>query len=236
MRALFQSFALHYTAMMHIEVAGETLLLLPQRAAYWPAARALLFADAHFGKAAAFRAKGVPVPRGTTAANLATLARLVHTHGVREVIFLGDFLHARAAKAPATLAALHEFRTQHPALAITLVRGNHDDHAGDPPPELQFDVVNEPLLRGPFALCHVPQQVHGTYALAGHIHPSVRIASGAEGARLPCYWFGEHTGVLPAFGAFTGTYRVSPQPHDRVFAVADDTVLQVPTHLLATAA
>jgi DNA ligase-associated metallophosphoesterase len=236
MRALFQQFALYYTATMHIEVAGELLQLLPQRAAVWPAARTLLIADAHFGKAAAFRAKGVPVPRGTTAANLATLAQLVHAYGARELIFLGDFLHARAARADATLAALREFRAQHPALAMTLVRGNHDDHAGDPPLELRIDVVNEPLLRGPFALCHVPQQVPGSYALAGHIHPCVWISSGMDGARLPCYWFGEHTGVLPAFGAFTGAYRVSPQPHDRIFAVAEDTVLQVPAHLLVTAA
>jgi DNA ligase-associated metallophosphoesterase len=221
---------------MHIQVAGETLILLPERAAFWVGARALLIADAHFGKAAAFRARGVPVPSGTTMFNLDMLTQLAARHTAQELIFLGDFLHARESKAPATLAALHAFRDRHPALQLTLVRGNHDDRAGDPPASLRIQVVNEPLLRGPFALCHTPQQVAAAYVLAGHIHPSVRITSGTEGARLPCFWFGECSAVLPAFGAFTGTYRVLPQQHDRVFAVASDTVLHVPTHLLATAA
>jgi uncharacterized protein len=221
---------------MQINCAGESLTLLTARAVLWPRERTLLVADAHFGKAAAFRARGVPVPRGTTATNLATLAQLVRDHALQEVIFLGDFLHAPQSKAPATVAALAQFRAQHPALRLTLVRGNHDNHAGDPPPALIMQVVDEPLLRGPFALCHVPQHVPGHYALAGHVHPSVRIASGSEGARLPCFWFGRHTGVLPAFGDFTGTFRIAPQPQDRVYAIAGDAVLHLPAHVFTNAA
>src|SRR6185436_15640126 len=47
-------------------VAGEELLLLPERAAYWPAKRALFVADYHLGKAASFRSAGIPLPAGTT--------------------------------------------------------------------------------------------------------------------------------------------------------------------------
>jgi len=50
-----------------ISAAGEHLLLLPQKAVYWPRASLLAIADIHFGKAAAFRSYGIPVPRGTTA-------------------------------------------------------------------------------------------------------------------------------------------------------------------------
>jgi hypothetical protein len=34
-------------------------------------------------------------------------------------------------------------------------------------------------------------------------------------------------GVLPAFGAFTGTADVQPVPGDRVFVVAGDEVVEV---------
>ena len=50
---------------LSVRIAGETMLLLPEKALYWPAQHMLVIADIHFGKAAAFRALGVPVPRGT---------------------------------------------------------------------------------------------------------------------------------------------------------------------------
>jgi metallophosphoesterase superfamily enzyme len=46
-----------------IEAAGEVLTLLPQRALFWPAMSMLVIADIHFGKAASFRAQGIPGPR-----------------------------------------------------------------------------------------------------------------------------------------------------------------------------
>ncbi|TXD50975.1 DEAD/DEAH box helicase, partial [Ralstonia sp. TCR112] len=49
-----------------IQCAGETVWLLPERALWWPVQRMLMVADAHFGKAATFRARGVPVPAGST--------------------------------------------------------------------------------------------------------------------------------------------------------------------------
>ena len=60
--------------MLEIEAGGEALALLPEKAAWWPAQRALLVADAHVGKAQSFRRLGVPVPRGTTTETLAALS------------------------------------------------------------------------------------------------------------------------------------------------------------------
>ncbi|WP_264885011.1 ligase-associated DNA damage response endonuclease PdeM, partial [Stutzerimonas stutzeri] len=140
-----------------IELAGATLWLLAEKAIYWPAQQALLVADIHFGKAAAYRRLGQPVPHGTTDANLRQLDGLLARYCCRQLIFLGDFLHAPESHAPATLERLAEWRSRHPQLAITLVRGNHDRRAGDPPAQLGIDVVNEPLLLGPYALQHEPQ-------------------------------------------------------------------------------
>ncbi|HEU0078482.1 MAG TPA: metallophosphoesterase [Longimicrobiaceae bacterium] len=111
---------------LEIELCGERLVLLPERAAYRPRARALLVADPHFGKAAAFRALGVPVPGGTTAETLARLAAAVERTGAEAVVFLGDVLHAKQGRAAKTLEALAAWRRAHPRLELTLVRGNHD--------------------------------------------------------------------------------------------------------------
>ena len=86
-----------------VAIAGEHLHLLAERAVYWERTSTLLVADPHFGKAAAFRAGGVPVPRGTTTENLRRLDRAIARTNARRVIFLGDFLHAREGRAPETL-------------------------------------------------------------------------------------------------------------------------------------
>lgn len=74
-----------------VELAGEILWLLAHKAVYWPARRMLVIADIHFGKAAAFRALGVPVPRGTTTQNLLALDVLLASYACEEIVFLGDF-------------------------------------------------------------------------------------------------------------------------------------------------
>ncbi|RMU09542.1 metallophosphoesterase, partial [Pseudomonas savastanoi] len=116
-----------------ITLAGEELWLLADKAIYYPAERSLLIADAHFGKAAAYRKLGQPVPHGTTQANLRRLDSLLDAYACDHLIFLGDFLHAPESHAAGTLAALEQWRGEHPALRITLIRGNHDKRAGDPP-------------------------------------------------------------------------------------------------------
>ncbi|RFB71228.1 MULTISPECIES: ligase-associated DNA damage response endonuclease PdeM [unclassified Herbaspirillum] len=213
---------------LDISVLGEQLSLLPQRALLWRARKMLIVADIHFGKAAAFRAGGIPVPHGTTRANLDALDALIATHGIGHILFLGDFLHAKTARAPATLLALQRWRESHPDLQLTLVRGNHDRHAGDPPPQLAVDVVDEPWRVGPLALCHHPQELIGAYVLAGHVHPVVRLSVGRDSLRLPCFVFGAAQATLPAFGAFTGGYEVSARQDEQLFVCTDDRVFAYP--------
>jgi DNA ligase-associated metallophosphoesterase len=214
--------------MTEVEVAGQTLALLPGKAVWWAARRTLFVADLHVGKAVSFRRLGVPVPQGTTSQTLAALDALLVQTGATRLVCLGDFLHGPQAHAVATLAAVQRWRERHAALHVVLVRGNHDDRAGDPPAALCIDVVDEPFVDGPFAGCHHPVPRAEGYVLAGHLHPSVRLAGrGRDRLRLPCFWFGPRVGVLPAFGAFTGTHAIAPAPGDRVFAVADDRVFSV---------
>ncbi|WP_298834602.1 ligase-associated DNA damage response endonuclease PdeM [uncultured Piscinibacter sp.] len=216
--------------MVTIEVAGQVLVLLPQRAALLRDSRTLLIADAHIGKATSFRALGVPVPRGTTSETLSVLGDLIRGHGAKRVVFLGDFLHSARAHACATLDALARWRSEQASIELVLVRGNHDERAGDPPAELGLQVVDEPMRQGRLALCHHPAPVDGAHVVAGHLHPCVSIQGRArERLRLPCFHVGERVTVLPAFGSFTGMHPVRRTPGDRVFAVAGEAVRELPT-------
>ena len=209
-------------------VAGEHVQLLAERALYWPSRRTLFVADYHLGKAASFRKAGIPLPAGTTSENVDRLERVIAAMGAERVVFLGDFLHSAAGRAPRTLERFALWRDRRRDLELTLVRGNHDARAGDPPAEWGMRTIDAGERLGPFALIHEPQPVRGAYALAGHIHPAVRLhAAGDDSLRLPCFWFGRHCGVLPAFGTFTGSAVVFPRRGDQVFVIADDEVLEV---------
>lgn len=211
-----------------VRVAGETLTLLPERAVWWERTGTLLVTDTHWGKAASFRAGGIPVPGGSTEDDLRRLDGVLQRTGARRLVILGDLFHARVGRVSATLETVGEWRARHADLGVLLVRGNHDLGAGDSPPEWGFRCVDPPYPDAPFVLCHHPRGQPDGYALAGHLHPGVRLeGAGGERIRLPCFWFGPRVGVLPAFGSFTGMEIVKPRPGDRVWVVAGDEVVAV---------
>lgn len=211
-----------------IHLAEEALWLLADKAVYWPARKCLLIADAHFGKASAYRSLGQPVPQGTTTANLQRLDRLLAAFPGAQVIFLGDFLHGPGSHASGTLNALRAWRERHAGVALTLIRGNHDKRAGDPPGDLNIEVVTEPLLMGPFALQHEPDAYASHHVLAGHVHPVYRLrGKGRQSLRLPCFLIGNQVSLLPAFGAFTGGYSVTQEEGSRIFVIGDQEVWPV---------
>lgn len=206
--------------MTALDLAGERVELLAARALHRPAARTLVIADPHWGKAASFRTRGLPIPE-PIAADLQRLAALLAATGAERLVILGDCVHARDCLDAGVLAAVGAWRAAHRALAIDLVRGNHDRRAGDPPAEWGF-AVHATLDAPPFAYRHEPQWVEALYTLAGHLHPAVRLVErGGPGLRAPCFWFGARCGVLPAFGSFTGCAEVVPVQGDRVFVVGD---------------
>ncbi|MEO8848086.1 MAG: ligase-associated DNA damage response endonuclease PdeM [Casimicrobiaceae bacterium] len=211
-------------------VGGEAIELHAKRALYWPGARKLFVADVHLGKDAAFRAGGIPLPQGSTAADLARLSALIAATGATTLVVLGDFLHAASGRVATLDTAFRAWRAQHVAVEMILVRGNHDSHAGDPPPQWQVDVVSEPHAWPPFLGCHHPAQPASGYALCGHIHPGVVIGGAAQpSVRVPCFVIGPRRAILPAFGRFTGLWIMPPEPGDRIVAVAGAHLFALPS-------
>lgn len=219
-----------------IQWANQEMRLLPERALFIVDSQTLVIADPHFGKAATFRAGGIPVPSGTTAATLQRLDACMLRFEVLSLVVLGDFFHAKPGRSDAMLEALLAWRNTHAAVDVTVVRGNHDSHAGDPPSALQVRCVDGPCLRHGVDLEHGHEQ--GATAeteslarptLSGHIHPQV-ILRDRDHTRLrcPCFAVTANRIVLPAFGAFTGGHSIRSREWDRVFAIGPDRVIEVP--------
>lgn len=216
--------------MIEIDWGGERLVVLPDRALFWPRKRTLLVADLHFGKAATFRQAGIPVPHGTTATDLDRLRVLLAASGAERLVVLGDFFHARSGRQENTLAAIGAWRAEHRQLELLVVRGNHDAHAGDPPTEWNITCSAEPVREDSFWLAHHPRTRRSGFVLAGHLHPALTLDDGCGGSlRSACFWFQKRLAVLPAFGRFTGARGVRPSAGDRVLVVGPDSVVEIPS-------
>ncbi|HBS28123.1 MAG TPA: ligase-associated DNA damage response endonuclease PdeM [Phycisphaerales bacterium] len=216
--------------MRRITLADELVSLWAERALFWERAATLIIADLHLGKAAAFRASGIPVPEATTDADLHRLEWLVDRSGARRLLVLGDMLHARAGRSAETFDRFAQWRRRRREVKIELVRGNHDASAGDPPSAWEVESIDGPVVEPPFVFMHEPREDQRGYALGGHLHPAA-VLDGVAGSveRTPCFWFGERVGVLPAFGSFTGMKAVRPAPGDSVFLVGEGMVVEAMT-------
>jgi len=214
---------------------GHTLSLMPDRALLWPAASTLFVADLHLGKAAVFRARGIPVPQGTTTDTLSRLGKVLQRTGAQRLVVLGDFLHARESHAAPTLDALRRWRQAHAQLQCTVVTGNHDRHAGAVGAEFGFHIEPQAWQADGLIGCHEPPpgaaceppDGRRPLVLAGHLHPVVVLRGRRERLRLPCFWLQGRVLTLPAFGAFTGGWEVD-RHSGRAYAVTPGEVLPVP--------
>jgi len=205
----------------------QRLWLLPQKAIFWQKQKALLVADLHIGKSGHFRKSGIAVPGQVNKSNLATLSRLIEKTSAEHLVILGDLFHSNINK---EWRQFIEWRKDYHSLEVSLVIGNHDIlekgnyHSG---------LINlfKKMVMGPYALVHNPEEISNwkttdKYVLSGHIHPAVKLrGKGRQAVKLPCYFFGEIYGILPAFGQFTGTKIISPTDNDEVFIIVEKQVL-----------
>jgi uncharacterized protein len=211
-----------------IELYGESVVLLPERALFHPATYTLFIADLHLGKADTFRTHRIPLPDGSTQADLLRLSRAIARMDARRLIILGDLIHAKQGRDLLMLETFQSWRAHHQALEIMLVRGNHDKGAGDPPDEWNILNVNPPYEETPFVLAHQPEEADKGYVLAGHLHPAVMLEGKArQRLKLPCFLFGRRVGVLPAFTSLAASAVISPKSGDRIYVITDSAVIAI---------
>lgn len=214
-------------------IAGQTLLLLPERAIYWQEKNILLLADLHLGKAGHFRKAGIPVPAEVHHQDLAVLDNLLQQWQPLDVLFLGDLFHSSINS---EWFWFEEWLEQHPDTRFTLIKGNHDVLPQGVYKSSRLQIVAHNMEILPFLLTHHPPQAatlaEGTYALCGHIHPAVSLRGAArQELSLPCFYFGLHFGILPAFGKFTGFYKIKPKAGEGVYGVLPNKVVPLSSRL-----
>ena len=229
------------------ERQGQTFHLHPHAAIYWEEQKTLLVADLHLGKATHFRRHGLAVPTYVQDETLEKLTGLLLDFKPRRLLMLGDLFHSDYNPewedfADLVMAFSH--------VKFALVPGNHDRLTYHQYEKYNIEVHEEPYFEGPFAFSHHPLEEEviaeellkltkanqdekeglnalGAYNLAGHIHPAVMLQGKRERLRLPCFFFSEEAGLMPAFGAFTGTYTIQPTKEDEVFVLAGSEVMRV---------
>ncbi len=206
-----------------IEFAGERFSLL-DRAAYWESENALVVSDLHLGKAETFQNAGLPVPSGHAEADLARLESLLSETGAERFYLLGDLVHTKRGLTDEVVQTFTDWLAALPVEA-QLVTGNHDRRAGTLPAAWKLE-VSAGLERRGVLLTHAPLEA-GPPHLCGHLHPVVKLRSGLDNLRLPCFVLDADRLVLPAFGSFTGGFEVKPGPGRRLFAVAGGEVVEL---------
>jgi uncharacterized protein len=211
---------------MTIDLCGEVLELLPQKAIYWKRERALLMADLHLGKVNHFRKSGIPVPSKANEQNLEFIVELIELTNPSRVIFLGDLFHSHYNP---EWEVFGELVKHFQSISFELVVGNHDLLSEGQYLRKSIAVYTE-LRLYPFIFTHHPleERVDNFYNLAGHIHPGATLHGKArQSVTLPCFYFGKQHGILPAFGVFTGLAQIKPKMGDGVYVIVKDVVVKV---------
>lgn len=214
--------------LVEVHAAGERILLMPQRTAFWEARSTLLLADVHLGKGETLAAAGVPVPRGIADHDLARLGDAIRTTGARRVLILGDLLHAGIGIVPAMVEQVASWRAGFDA-EFVLVPGNHDRHVQRVAEQWGVSVTPPVLHDGPFTFVHDAAHTRNdaSYVWSGHVHPLCRLAAGGDSLTFPCFVVDERETILPAFSRFTAGICVAVNPGARSFGVADGRVIDL---------
>ncbi len=189
-----------------VQLAGQQLTLLGQRAIHWPAQQALLIADLHLGKADTLRRAGILTPRGSTSSDLQRLEALVDRYRPHTLWVLGDMLHGPLHEAP-WLQRWRRFRRQHSELIVEVIAGNHDRvltgaNAAAAREALGIQVRPDGLSLGGLSLCHQTTTKSALPTLSGHLHPVIRLPGLPR--RWPAFVLTPNGLLLPAFSRLTG--------------------------------
>lgn len=207
------------------------MTLLADRAAFWPSRRTLIVADLHLGKEETFLEFGIPMPRTVLDETLARLDRLRAATAATRLVVVGDLVHARRGMTSDLVDRVASWRKSF-ACVIELALGNHDRRV-EIPRSWEVRIRTDDEADGPFIFRHEPPKsavagpLAGSYMWCGHVHPTVRLGGSVGRLTLPCFVIGQRRAILPAFTAFSRGPSAVPEFGDRIFAVAEEQLVEV---------
>lgn len=210
------------------EVEAE---LLPERALFLRAARALVVADLHVGKSESYRRFGVPSADGIDEETLVRLGRAAMRIGAKVIVVVGDLTHHADGLGEREMTLFAEFR-ERCGLPIRLVEGNHDRGARTLPSEWMIDRVGERFELGGVRFRHEPGErpaddAKGAWTVHGHLHPVLSLARGPRSVEAPAFVVDRprRSVVLPAFSKFSRGVRFDGRGGEELFAIAEGAVV-----------
>jgi DNA ligase-associated metallophosphoesterase len=201
-------------------IGGDSFLLTSDRSIYWQEKEVLILSDLHLGKTGHFRKSGIAIPQAIFKEDMQRFVTQLQCYKPKEVVVIGDMFHSHDNKEHELFL---KWRHDFPRLTINLVKGNHDILKASWYRSADITINDCELRMGDFVFVHdfndctIPAQ---GYIFSGHIHPGISIKGvGNQSLHFPCFYFGEHYAVLPAFSKFTGTHPIKPKRGESVYAL-----------------
>lgn len=214
-----------------INFAEEHWLISSERSLYWPSRQTLILSDLHLGKAAHFRRHGIALPTQVNQRDLDRLEGLLQHYRPRQLIIVGDLLHAGQNQEVEGFAAL---TAAHEQTRFVLIRGNHDRLSDTKLITLGIDEVLNELHMGQVYFSHHPFPRDGVetsntpaYFISGHLHPGIVMRLPTKNRlRLPCFARSRTQLILPAFSRFTGVdTRAMPGKDWKYYALYEGRII-----------
>lgn len=182
--------------------AGETFVLNNQRSMYWPKYQRLILSDLHLGKSAHFRKHGFAIPNILHQNDLYRLQQLIHHYQPKQLIIVGDFLHAGENK---EVFDWNKYIQQYPDLQVILIKGNHDKLTDEFFQKLHIHSIYTQWIVNGICFTHQPHTVTDIPTISGHYHPGIQLTLLKNSRKsFPCFAIEDNQLILPAFSQFTG--------------------------------
>ncbi|HTV74430.1 MAG TPA: hypothetical protein VME66_12110 [Candidatus Acidoferrales bacterium] len=176
------------------ELAPGVVALAPA-VAWLPVSRTLIAADAHLGYEDVV---GGALPLWSTTEVLATLTLLTRRVTAREIVFLGDVVHAARMNDGAAREIVRGLEALRTEAILTFVAGNHE---GRTRASAILGESVEEAQRDGWLLVHGDRPSHaGLRTIIGHLHPSLRLRGGAT---VPAFIGSPRLIVVPALTPYS---------------------------------
>jgi DNA ligase-associated metallophosphoesterase len=208
-----------------LQINGNQLHLLPEKAIYWVEESALILSDVHLGKSGHFRKNGIAIPAMANQNNHWRMVEVIEKTNPKTLVFLGDLSHSEENSEWDDFV---DFMMQFPEMRKILVKGNHDILSEKRYLDCGIEVVDSWRKNGLRWEHEHIDDGDDDYQISGHIHPGIRLKGGAKQSLvLPCFYFSKKNAIIPAFGEFTGLAILKPKREDRIWVIADRKVQEI---------
>jgi metallophosphoesterase superfamily enzyme len=185
-----------------VELA-EGVSALSAGVAWLHASRAIVAADVHFGYEDVI---GGALPSWSTAEIAASLSIAAQRMGAREIVLLGDVIHASRMSEGAARTVRQTLDMLRAAVQLTIVAGNHEGRTRG---AAVLGETVEVVERDGWTLLHgddpakTPKsaELRRHRRIIGHLHPSLALAAGVS---APAFLASRDLVVVPAMTPYSG--------------------------------